>query len=170
MERGYVHVYTGDGKGKTTAALGLAVRALGAGLSVHVVQFIKSNEYSEIRTLRRLGIPVHQFGRGRFIRNEPSPDDKEIAAKGLAAVRDLMSRDDIDVLILDEIIVVLGLRLLDLADVLELVRSKPAGIELVLTGRGAPRELVDAADLVTKMVKMKHYYDNGVRARDGIES
>jgi len=170
MQRGHVHVYTGDGKGKTTAALGLAVRALGAGLNVQVLQFIKGGEYSEIRTLRGLGVPVQQFGRGRFIRGEASFDDKAIAAQGLAEVREIMARGDVDVLILDEIIVALGLRLLDLADILELVASKPAGIELVLTGRGAPPELVDAADLVTKMVKMKHYYDQGVLGRDGIEA
>ena len=101
---------------------------------------------------------------------EPSLDDRQIAAQGLAVVREIIDRGDVDVLILDEVNVALGLRLLDLADVLELVQSKPAGLELVLTGRGAPRELLDAADLVTEMVKVKHYYDRRVPARDGIEA
>ena len=170
MERGYVHIYTGAGKGKTTAALGLAVRALGAGLTACVVQFVKGVECSEIRTLRKLEIPVYQFGHGCFIMGEPSLDDRQIAAQGLAVVREIIDRGDVDVLILDEVNVALGLRLLDLADVLELVQSKPAGLELVLTGRGAPRELLDAADLVTEMVKVKHYYDRRVPARDGIEA
>jgi cob(I)alamin adenosyltransferase len=170
MKRGYVHVYTGDGKGKTTAALGLVVRAVGAGLRVRVVQFIKSREYSEIRTLERLGVPVSQFGRGCFIMGEPTAEDRRVAAEGLEAIRELMRDEDLDLLVLDEINVALQLGLIDLEHVLDLVRSKPAGLELVLTGRGAPRELMNAADLVTEMVKVKHYYDEGVRARDGIES
>jgi cob(I)alamin adenosyltransferase len=170
MKQGYVQIYTGDGKGKTTAALGLAMRAVGAGLSVCIVQFIKSREYSEILTLHKLGIPVHQFGRGCFIMGEASPEDKAAAAEGLVAVRSLMAAGELDVLILDEINVALSLGLLALADVLDLVRSKPVGLELVLTGRGAPPELIAAADLVTEMVKVKHYYDAGVSGRKGIES
>jgi cob(I)alamin adenosyltransferase len=170
MQRGYVQIYTGDGKGKTTAALGLAVRAVGAGLSVCVVQFIKSKEYHELRTLRELGIPVHQYGRGCFIIGEPTAEDKRLATQGLAEVRKFATRDDLDLLILDEVNVALELGLLDLADILELLRSKPTGLEIVCTGRGAPTELLDAADLVTNMVSVKHYYDTGVLARDGIEA
>jgi cob(I)alamin adenosyltransferase len=169
MEQGYVQVYTGNGKGKTTAALGLVIRALGAGRSVAVVQFIKSMEYHELRILRDLRVPVHQFGRGCFIRGEPAPEDRELAARGLAFVRELFERGDLDVLVLDEINVAVQLRLLDPAAVLEVIRARPAGLELVCTGRGAPAELIDAADLVTEMVNVKHYYDRGVPARDGIE-
>lgn len=168
MEKGYLQVYTGDGKGKTTAALGLVVRALGAGLKVHVVQFIKSMEYSELTTLRKLGVPVDQFGRGCFIFGEPSEEDRKVASEGLAFARGLMNTD-LDVLILDEINVAISLGLLKTADVIDLVRSRPAGIELICTGRGAPAELIEEADLVTEMVAVRHYYDNGVQARKGIE-
>jgi cob(I)alamin adenosyltransferase len=169
MERGYLHVYTGNGKGKTTAALGLVVRALGAGLRVCVVQFIKSMEYHELRTLRELGVPIHQYGRGCFIRGEPKAEDKELAEHGLAFVREVMARGDLDLLILDEINVALSLGLLGIEDVLAILRSKPKELELVCTGRGAPSQLLDVADLVTEMVNHKHYYDAGVAARDGIE-
>jgi cob(I)alamin adenosyltransferase len=169
MERGYVQVYTGDGKGKTTAALGLVIRALGAGLSVCVVQFIKSLEYHELRVLGGLGVPVHRFGRGCFITGAPEAEDRALAARGLAFVRDLMARGGLDLLVLDEINVALELGLLDPAEVLEVVRSRPRGLEILCTGRGAPRELIEAADLVTEMVDVRHYYARGVPARDGIE-
>ena len=169
MKKGYIHVYTGDGKGKTTAALGLVIRALGAGLSVCVVQFIKSMEYHEIRTLRGLGVSVHQFGRGCFITGEPRAEDTALAREGLEFARGLMNNDDLDLLILDEINVAQRLGLLEPDAVLEVVRAKPIGLELVCTGRGAPKELIEAADLVTEMVNVRHYYDLGVEARDGIE-
>jgi len=169
MEKGYVHVYTGEGKGKTTAALGLAIRALGAGLSVHVVQFIKSMEYHELRTIRELGIPVRQFGRGCFIHGEPEVEDRKIAQEGLEYSRGLSLRDDLDLLVLDEINVALELKLLEQSEVIDLVGKKATGLELVCTGRGAPEGLIRSADLVTEMVKVRHYYDSGVLARDGIE-
>jgi cob(I)alamin adenosyltransferase len=169
MERGYVQVYTGDGKGKTTAALGLVVRALGAGLAVHVIQFIKSMEYHELRTLRGLGVPVHQYGRGCFIRGEPKSEDKDMAMRGLAFARELMAQGGLDLLVLDEINVAVSLGLLAIDDVLAAVRSKPKSLELVCTGRGAPGRLVECADLVTEMVNRKHYYDARVAARDGID-
>lgn len=169
MEHGYLQVYTGDGKGKTTAALGLVMRAVGAGLSVHVVQFIKSMEYHELCILRRLGVSVHQFGRGCFIRGEPKSEDKEVAARGLVFARELMALGHLDLLVLDEINVALSLGLLAVEDVLDAIRGRSAGMEIVCTGRGAPRQLVESADLVTEMVNRKHYYDTGVAARDGIE-
>ena len=169
MEHGYLQVYTGDGKGKTTAALGLVIRALGAGLSVHVVQFIKSMEYHELRTLRGLGVPVHQFGRGCFIRGEPKSEDKEVASRGLVFARELMARGRLDLLVLDEVNVALSLGLLAVEDVLDAIRGRPVGLEIVCTGRGAPRQLLESADLVTEMVNRKHYYDAGIAARDGIE-
>lgn len=169
MERGYVQVYTGDGKGKTTAALGLMVRALGAGLSVCLVQFIKSMEYHELGVLRELGIAVHQFGRGCFIMGEPTAEDRETASRGLAFARERMARGDLDLLVLDEINVALRLGLLAVEDVLDLVRDKPVGLELICTGRGAPGQLIELADLVTDMANRKHYYDAGITARDGIE-
>ena len=169
MNHGYLQVYTGDGKGKTTAALGLLVRALGAGLSVHMVQFIKSMEYHELRTLRGLGVPVHQFGRGCFIGEEPKREDKEAAARGLEFARELMMKEDLDLMVLDEINVALSLGLLETEDVLHVLLARPKGLEIVCTGRGAPNGLIEAADLVTEMVSHKHYYDAGVEAREGIE-
>jgi cob(I)alamin adenosyltransferase len=169
MDRAYLHVYTGDGKGKTTAALGLILRALGAGLSVCMVQLIKSMEYHELRMLRRLGVPVHQYGRGCFITAEPTAEDRRLAREGLAFARRLFDRDDLDLLVLDEVNVAVQLGLLDEHELLEVVRSRPAGLELVCTGRGAPRTLIETADLVTEMVNVKHYYEAGVLARDGIE-
>lgn len=168
MEKGFLQVYTGDGKGKTTAALGLVVRAVGAGLKVHVVQFIKSMEYSELTVLRRLGVPVHQFGRGCFIRGKPAKEDREVASEGLRFARALMD-GDLDMLIFDEINVAVALGLLETKDVLALVRARPIGLELICTGRGAPAELLEQADLVTEMVKVTHYYDSGFTARKGIE-
>jgi cob(I)alamin adenosyltransferase len=170
MKRGYIQVYTGNGKGKTTAAIGLAARALGAGLSVCFVQFIKGSEYSEIRTLKKLGVPIHQFGRGRFIMGKPSDQDKELAVQGLAEVRDLVTGGGFDLIVLDEVNVALDLGVLEVADVLDILRSKPDGLEIVCTGRNAPKELMEAADLVTEMREVKHYYNAGVPGRKGIES
>lgn len=169
MEHGYLQVYTGDGKGKTTAALGLVIRALGAGLSVRIVQFIKNMEYHELRVLRGLGVPVHQFGHGCFIMGEPKSEDKEVAARGLAFARNLMVQGGLDLLVLDEVNVAVSLGLLTVEDVLDAIRGRPTGLEIVCTGRGAPPQLVESADLVTEMVECKHYYRAGIAARDGIE-
>jgi len=169
MRRGYLQVYTGDGKGKTTAAIGLAVRALGAGLSVCMVQFIKSMPYAELGVLRRLGVSVHQFGRGCFIRGEPTEADRAMAARGLAFVETVYADRALGLLILDEINVAIHLGLVQTGAVLETVSRRPASLELVCTGRGAPPELLAAADLATRMECLKHYYDRGVAARDGIE-
>lgn len=169
MDHAYVHVYTGDGKRKTTAALGLLLRARGAGLKVCLVQFIKSMEYHEVGMLKELGVPVRQFGRGCFIRGEPEEADRKLARDGLTYARRLLHRGDLDLLILDEVNVAIHLGLVDETEVLDLLPARPAGLELVCTGRGAPEALINAADLVTEMVNVKHYYDAGVPARDGIE-
>ncbi len=169
MNRGYVHVYTGDGKGKSTAAFGLAVRAIGAGLSVCVIQFIKSMDYHELRVLRQVGVQLHQFGRGCFIMSTPQPEDRVMAARGATFARELLSGTPPDVLILDEINVACQLGLLEAVDVVRILESRPPTVELICTGRGAPPELIAAADLVTEMVNRKHYFEMGVQARDGIE-
>lgn len=176
MGRSYVQVYTGDGKGKTTAALGLAVRALGAGLDVYVAQFIKGMRYSEIAALetldRALGpgrLEVRQFGRGCFIGRKPGAEDRSAARAGLAAARDAVLSEDWDVVILDEINVALSKGLVDESEVLGLLDLRPESVELVLTGRGAPAAVVARADLVTEMRCVKHYYEAGVQAREGIE-
>ena len=173
---GKVQIYTGDGKGKTTAALGLAVRALGAGLDVYIGQFIKGMRYSELATLgtldRALGagrLEVRQFGRGCFIGREAEAADFEAARSGLDAARDAVLSEDWDLVILDEINVALSKGLLAECDVLDLLDRRPASVELVLTGRGAPGAVLARADLVTEMRCVKHYYEAGVQARDGVE-
>ena len=169
--KGYVQVYTGDGKGKTTAALGLALRAAGAGLKVYICQFLKKGDYSEIRTLEgyRDLIKVEQFGTGRFINGKPSPEDVAAAREAVSSIKDILSAGEYDVLIMDEANVALHLGLISIDDIKDLIRSRPDHMELILTGRNAPQELMEIADLVTEMKLIKHYYDRGVPARTGIE-
>lgn len=170
MRRGYVQVYTGDGKGKTTAAIGLAVRAAGAGLKVFFAQFIKNRRCSEHRALERFDdlITIKQYGKG-FIRGKPSKQTEEIVRKGFNEVKKAVLSGDYDLVILDEVNIALHYGLLEINEILELIKKRPAKVELVLTGRYAPEELIKKADLVTEMKKIKHYIDRGVRARTGIE-
>jgi cob(I)alamin adenosyltransferase len=169
--RGYVQVYTGDGKGKTTAALGLALRALGHDLRVVLVQFMKADPtWGEIVAARRLGLEVIQAGLDHWVRKgKATADDLAAAALGLARARDLVLSGRFDVVVLDELVTALYFELIPLADVLALVADKPAHTELVITGRRAPAELIAAADLATEMRPLKHYFDAGVEAREGIE-
>ncbi|PIP35593.1 MAG: cob(I)yrinic acid a,c-diamide adenosyltransferase [Desulfobacterales bacterium CG07_land_8_20_14_0_80_52_14] len=169
--RGYVQVYTGNGKGKTTAALGLALRAVGAGLKVFIGQFIKLGEYSEIKALRRFSdqIQVEQFGLGRFLKGRPSPENIAAARKGLARIREVMASGQYQLIILEEANVAAKLGLITVQDILDIIEAKPDDVELVITGRHASRRIIDAADLVTEMKSIKHYFDKGVEARLGIE-
>jgi cob(I)alamin adenosyltransferase len=171
FENGYIQVYTGDGKGKTTAALGLALRAAGAGLNVYVAQFIKSGDYSEIKALSRLAdrITVEQFGLGRFIKGKPTSEDVAAAQKGLTAIRNALTSGDYQVVIMEEGNVAAVCGLFPVEEMLEIMTLKPADVELVITGRGADPRVVDRADLVTEMKAVKHYYQAGVAARVGIE-
>jgi cob(I)alamin adenosyltransferase len=169
--KGYIHIYTGDGKGKTTAALGLAIRAAGAGLQVFLAQFIKGKQYSELNALKRLSdlITVEQFGLPRFINGKPSSPDMEAARYGLEMLKSSMLSGKFDVIIVDEGNVAVTYGLLSKQDLLDLIAMKPESLELVITGRGALPEIIDKADLVTEMKAVKHYYNNGVNARVGIE-
>jgi cob(I)alamin adenosyltransferase len=169
--KGYIQVYTGDGKGKTTAALGLSVRAAGAGLSVYFAQFIKAGEYSEIKALKGFSgrITVAQFGRGRFITGAPAPEDMAAAAEGLEKVRAAMASGEYDVIVLDEANGAVQAGLFPVAALLDIMAAKPDGVELVVTGRNAREEVVARADLVTEMREVKHYYVKGGGARLGIE-
>lgn len=171
LQKGYIQVYTGDGKGKTTAALGLTLRAAGAGLKVYIGQFLKTGTYSEIEGLALLGerVRVEQFGGKKFIIGEPTEEDRKRAAAGLEKIQETILTGGFDVVILEEINVALKIGLLEVRNVLELLKQKPEGVEIVCTGRGAPEELIEAADLVTEMRKIKHYMDRGVYARTGIE-
>jgi len=170
-EPGMVHVYTGNGKGKTTAALGLAIRARGRGLSVLVVQFMKGNvEYGELASLRDLGIEIVQFGRPDFVdRHDPDPIDVRMAGEGLDFAAERIRSGEYDMIVLDEINVAAAWKLVPVEDVLKILKERPANLEVVLTGRYAPDGFIEAADLVTEMVEVKHYFRKGTQARDGIE-
>jgi cob(I)alamin adenosyltransferase len=171
LEKGLVQVYTGNGKGKTSASFGLALRAVGRGLKVYVIQFIKGGfDYGELHVVDKLpGLTLEAFGRGKFV-SEKKPDmvDIDLARQALAKAQEIM-KGGVDVLILDEINVAVNLKLIDIEEVLELIRKKPEHMELVLTGRKAPVEIVQAADLVTEMIEIKHPYNSGFKARKGIE-
>ena len=171
MKHGYIQVYTGNGKGKTTAALGLALRAAGAGLKVFIAQFMKTGDYSEIQALRHYAthITVEQFGLGRFIKGEPSTADISAAQSGLDAVRRALTGGKYQIVIMDEGNVAASLGLIAVEDLLSAMTMKPETVELVITGRGADLRVVAKADLVTEMNAVKHYYQAGVPARTGIE-
>ena len=168
-----MQVYTGDGKGKTTAALGLALRAVGHGLSVYMLQFMKgSSNYGELTSAGKLpGFTIEQSGRDEFVdRKDPAQVDVDLAAQGLAKAKAAVEGGDYDVVILDEVNVALDFKLIGLEDVLSLIESRPPHVELVLTGRAAHPEVVKAADLVSEVLNIRHHYDAGVEAREGIES
>jgi cob(I)alamin adenosyltransferase len=165
-----IQVYTGNGKGKTTAALGLALRAAGAGLSVYIGQFIKGRCYSELKALKKFkNITLEQFGRGCFIKIKPSAKDIQLAKKGLERIRQVISRRKYDLVVLDEINIALHLKLLKLSDVASLIQRAPPNTELVLTGRYAHPKIIKLADLVSEIKERKHYFRRGVKARKGIE-
>lgn len=168
---GKIHVYTGDGKGKTTAALGLSIRAAGAGLRVFIAQFIKADEYSEIKALKRFSdlITVEQFGLGGFIGKTPSSGDIEAAQKGVARVMEIISSGKYDVVVLDEANIAVRYNLISEQDLLDMIDAKSKNSELVITGRDATSKIMDRADLVTQMNAVKHYFQHGVQARVGIE-
>lgn len=169
-ERGYIQLYTGNGKGKTTAAIGLAIRAVGAGKRVFIGQFVKGMHYAELDALRRFPeVEVRQFGRDCFIKNEPTPKDIDAARKGLDAVKLIIEENVFDLVLLDEICIALHYKLFSVDEVLSILKTKPEAMEIVLTGRYALDRLVNFADLVTRMEEVKHYYNNGVEARKGIE-
>lgn len=170
--KGLVQIFTGNGKGKTTAALGTVIRAAGHGLKVFVIFFIKGDYASgEYSTLSRLpDVKVASFGLRRFIDpNNVDPEEKAQAKAALAAAREAITGGTYDLVVLDEINVALDFKLIDPDDVMQLIKDKPPHVELILTGRNADSRLIEAADLVTEMVKIKHPFDKGIKARKGIE-
>jgi len=170
MMKGMIQVYTGKGKGKTTAALGLALRAAGAGFKVFIGQFLKKGSFSELKALERLeGMEVEQFGSGRFIGSTIRREDKQCAARGLARIREVINSGEYDLVVLDEINVALSFNLIEEVELLEIITQRPIHVEIVLTGRNAPQEILKQADLVTEMREIRHYYEDGVAARVGIE-
>lgn len=169
---GLLQVYTGSGKGKTTAAVGLAVRAAGRGLRVAFIQFMKPEKSGEVEPLEKLeGVTVSRFGAEGWFSpdDEPAPHQDAAAQGWREALRYLKGEEQVDLLILDEINVVMSLGLLDTGKVIDAIINRPDGLEVVCTGRDAPVELSAAADLVTEMLEIKHYYKRGVGARRGIE-
>ncbi len=168
---GLLHVYTGEGKGKTTAALGVVLRAWGHDLRVCVIQFMKKGEdYGEILGLRKMSVEVWQFGSGKLvIKGSHCQDDIDCARRALEFSREILSCGEYDVVIMDEINVTVYFGLLSCEDVLEVIRNRAEGVEVICTGRNAPDELRKEADLVTVMTVEKHPYDEGLEARKGIE-
>jgi cob(I)alamin adenosyltransferase len=172
LEKGLVQVYTGNGKGKTSAALGLALRAIGRGLKVYVVQFIKGGfDYGELHVVDRLpNLTLKAFGRGKFIMSKPpEKEDVRLAEEALKLAKEIIESREHDIVILDEINVALHLKLIELQDVVDIIKKKPKNVEIVLTGRNAPEEIIELADLVTELKEIKHPFSKGYEARKGIE-
>ena len=172
LEKGLVQVYTGNGKGKTSASFGLALRAIGRGLKVYMIQFIKGGfDYGELHVVDSLpNFKLKAFGRGKFITsNPPEEEDVRLAQEALRLAEEIVESREYDIVILDEINVALHLRLVKLQDVVELIKKKPENVEIVLTGRNAPKEIIELADLVTELKEIKHPFSKGYQARKGIE-
>ncbi|MEL7566911.1 MAG: cob(I)yrinic acid a,c-diamide adenosyltransferase [Dehalobacterium sp.] len=193
MKKGYIQVYTGNGKGKTTAAIGLTVRALGAGKKVLFMQFMKTSTYSEHKILPSISsdITIKTIGKPFFIARKedvapktleewkdkcvffepdnPLPEYVNLLKEGMEYVQTVMKTKEFDLVILDEINVSMYFKLIAIEDVLSLIENRPSGVELVLTGRNCPQEILNKVDLVTEMREIKHYYQQGVEARKGIE-
>lgn len=171
--KGYIQVYTGNGKGKTTAALGLALRAAGHGLKTYFCQFLKGQDYGEISAVQKLSplITIEQFGRKGFIHVTDNPDQEDIrrAQKGLRKCRQMMKSREYRIIVLDEVNVAVHFNLFSEKEIHDFLDEKPEDIEVILTGRYAPESFLKRADLVTDMKEVKHYYQKGIKARKGIE-
>ena len=173
LEKGYVQVYTGNCKGKTTAAMGLAFRAMGSGMKTYIGQFMKGQEYGELHSAEMVKpfITIEQYGRKELIHvtKPPRQEDVDMAQAGLSKARQAMSSGEYHIIVFDEILTAHFFQLVSVEDMLDVIKSKPENVEVVFTGRYAPKEVIEAADLVTEMVEVKHYYEKGVEARKGIE-
>jgi cob(I)alamin adenosyltransferase len=169
--KGYIHIYTGNGKGKTTAAFGLALRAVGAGKRIFIAQFVKGQPYSEIEAVNLFlpAITIKQYGLDCFIYKKPTFNDIEAARNGLAEVTRIIAEANFDMVILDEACIAIYFNLFTTIELIEMLKSKPEPMEIIITGRYATAELIEFADLVTEMKEVKHYYTKGIEARKGIE-
>ena len=174
LDKGFIQVYTGNGKGKTTAAIGQAVRAAGFDLKTYIVQFMKEFPYSELNSLKYLKrwITIEQFGGDDFVYKKqlPGEEEKSKARSGLKTPNEKMLSNEFDIIILDEVNVAIYFKLLTVDEVVEFISQKPGNVELILTGRYCPDEVIKLADLVTEMKEVKHYYQKGITSRKGIES
>jgi cob(I)alamin adenosyltransferase len=174
LNQGFVQIYTGNGKGKSTAAIGQAVRAAGFGLKTYIAQFMKEYPYNELISLKHLSewISIEQFGGDDFVYKKELPNEEELAKarNGLQTAREKMLSGEYDIVILDEAIVAIYFKLVETKDLVKFITEKPENVELILTGRYCPEELIERADLVTEMKEIKHYYQKGITSRRGIES
>ncbi|MDD2189957.1 MAG: cob(I)yrinic acid a,c-diamide adenosyltransferase [Eubacteriales bacterium] len=171
LEKGCIQVYTGNGKGKTTAALGISLRAVCAGNKVFFGQFMKGQEYSEKKAPQLLpGFTLEQFGDSSFIKGAPTEKNVSDAVHGLERIRMILASGEYDLVVMDEINTALFFNLISVSEVLTVLDLKPEKTEVILTGRYAPQEILDRAELVTEMKEVKHYYNSGVNARTGIEN
>ncbi|MGB9659079.1 MAG: cob(I)yrinic acid a,c-diamide adenosyltransferase [Nitrososphaerales archaeon] len=175
IEKGLVHIITGKGKGKTTSAIGQGLRAVGHGLKVYMIQFMKGEfegkKYGEIKSIKKFrNFKVAQFGSGELVSHyTPSEKDFELARKGFEHAKEIVDSNKYDMVILDEIWVAVHHNLIDLSEVIGLIKKKPEHVELVLTGRYAPKEAYDYADYISEIKKIKHPYSKGLKARIGVE-
>lgn len=171
IKKGLIHIYTGNGKGKTTAAIGVGIRAIGDGLKVHMIQFMKGRRYSEIDALENIpNFTVVQHGRDEFVsKKNPDKIDIDLAKKGFEHAKKIVKSGEYDVVILDEINVAVDFDLIPLEDILHLIEEKPEKVELILTGRYAHPDVVKLADLVSEILEIKHPYQEGVQSRKGID-
>lgn len=173
LTQGLIQVYTGNSKGKTTAALGLAVRAVGHGFGVYIIQFMKGRtDYGELNAIQKLApeCQLEHFGRQGWVRKgNPAAEDIEEAGRALSRAREVMLSGDFDIVICDEILNAVWFELVPEEDVLQLLEAKPPQVEIVLTGRNATDRIKAKADYVTEMVQIKHPYEQGIDARKGIE-
>ncbi|MFU0824672.1 cob(I)yrinic acid a,c-diamide adenosyltransferase [Clostridium sp.] len=169
-DKGYIHIYTGNGKGKTTCALGLSLRAVCAGKRVFFAQFVKGMDYSELEAPKYLpNFCMKQYGKDTFIIKNPKKEDIELAREGLKEIEKILMSEEYDLVVMDELNIALYYKLFSLEEVINILNKRNEKIEVVITGRYAPQELIDMADLVTEMKEIKHYYTQGVEAREGIE-
>lgn len=175
LEKGLIQVYTGNGKGKTTAALGQGLRSCGRGFKVYMVQFLKGGDTGELHSVEKLDplFKIFRFERKRgffwTLNDQEKRELKEDIDKAMAFVKNVIENNECDILIMDEIMGVLSNGLLNVSEVVELLRSKPESMEIILTGRNVPEEVAEIADLITEMREVKHYFRKGVPFRVGIE-
>ena len=170
-KKGIVMLFTGNGKGKTTASLGAGMRAAGHGARVFMIQFMKGRLYGEIAASASIdGFTIEQHGRDEFVDPEsPEKIDVELARKGWNRALEVIESEDPDLLILDEINIAISFGLIDVEEVLKMIINRPEELDIILTGRYAPDELIELADTVTEMKEIKHHYNSGIQMRKGIE-
>lgn len=169
-DKGYIQIYTGNGKGKTTCALGLSLRAICNGYSVFFGQFLKGQDYSELKAVELLqNFTIRQYGTANFVFNNPSEKDIQMAKEGLSDIKREMLTNNYDIIVMDEVNIAIHKNLITVDDVIDILKLRPENTEMILTGRYAHEKLIEIADLVTEMKEIKHYYTQGVMSRAGIE-